>query len=289
MKFTKNELEKYASPLSETEKEQCKNAINMVKNALEEVGYVLTKNLSTYEIDTSYYYELRDSINGKITIILQGSYANNTNIRRVSDVDISILYDARLPYSFESYKQNIYNALKKKFGIEFVKRKNKSIRVEGNTYRKSIDVVPAFPVNRTPENGIYLITDDEKEKIYNYPIQHIKNGYEKNKQTEYRYKKIVRIIKYIKFYMENSKISSAGELGSFNVESLIWNVPSSVFNKYTTLGYIVEEIIKYLKEHSTDLYLYKEANGIKKLCDSNNYIKYFRFINDLYNFFEYEG
>lgn len=89
--------------------------------------------------------------------------------------------------------------------------------------------------------------------------------------------------------MENSKISSAGELGSFNVESLIWNVPSSVFNKYTTLGYIVEEIIKYLKEHSTDLYLYKEANGIKKLCDSNNYIKYFRFINDLYNFFEYEG
>lgn len=31
MKFTKNELERYASPLSETEKEQCKNAINMVK------------------------------------------------------------------------------------------------------------------------------------------------------------------------------------------------------------------------------------------------------------------
>lgn len=289
MKFNKSDLESYARPLSDTEKEQCKHAINMVKEALTEYGYVLTQNLSTFEIDTSYYYELRDSINSKITIILQGSYANNTNIRRVSDVDIAILYNPRIPMAFESYKQNIHNALKNKFGVYAVERKNKSIKVNGNTYRKSIDVVPAFPIEQIAEKGIYLITDKEKEKIYNYPLQHIKNGYEKNKQTDYKYKKIVRIVKYIKYFMELQKISSADKIGSFNVESLIWNVPEQVFKKYNTLGFIVDDVIKYLYEHILDIYIsYKEANGIKKLCTSyEDYIKYKKFIEDLYVFFEY--
>ena len=176
MKFNRKDLENYSKPLSDSEKEKCKHAINMVKDALIEAGYTLNKNLSTYKEDTSYYYELRDSGNGTITIILQGSYANNTNIRNVSDVDISVVYNAYLPISFELFKQKIYNALKGKFGLKDVHRKNKSIRVDGNTYRKAIDVVPAFPISRNPESGIYIITDKENEKIYNYPLQHIENG-----------------------------------------------------------------------------------------------------------------
>lgn len=62
---------------------------------------------------------------------------------------------------------------KKNFEDNCVERKNKSIRIEGNTYRKPIDVVPAFPINGSAEKGIYIITDKEKEKIYNYPLQHI--------------------------------------------------------------------------------------------------------------------
>lgn len=34
MKYNKNKLEEYAEPISNTEKEQCKNAIDMVKDAL---------------------------------------------------------------------------------------------------------------------------------------------------------------------------------------------------------------------------------------------------------------
>lgn len=289
MKFTEKVLEVFAKPLSDTEKEQCKHAINMVKEALEEKGYTLTKSLSTYNDEMSLYYVLRDSMYGTITIILQGSYANNTNIRRVSDVDISILYNPILPIAFEIYKQNIYEALKNKFGTNSVERKNKSIRVEGNTYRKSIDVVPAFPINQTPQNGIYIITDKEKEKINNYPLQHIENGYEKNKGTGYRYKKYVRIIKYIKYWMELSKITSASQLGSFNVESLIWNIPDEVFRRYSSLGFGVQEVINYLKIHENDIFFYKEANGIKKLCNTNeDYQKYKMFVTDLKNFFEYD-
>ncbi len=288
MKFNRKDLENYSKPLSDSEKEKCKHAINMVKDALIEAGYMLNKNLSTYKEDTSYYYELRDSGNGTITIILQGSYANNTNIRNVSDVDISVVYNAYLPISFELFKQKIYNALKGKFGLKDVHRKNKSIRVDGNTYRKAIDVVPAFPISRNPESGIYIITDKENEKIYNYPLQHIENGYEKNKQTDYKYKKIVRIIKYVKYFMEISNIDSAKKLGSFNVESLIWNVPTEVFKKYSTLGFIVEEVIKYLMNNIASIYSFKEANGIKKLCPTyDEYKKYVEFVKDIYNFFEY--
>lgn len=291
MKFKREELERYAQPLSDTEKEQCKHAINMVKDALISSGYIVTKNLDTYEneIDTSYYYELRDSLYGKITLILQGSYANNTNIRRVSDVDVSVVYQPGLPISFENYKLSIYNSLIAKFGKNDVQRKNKSINVKGNSYRKSIDVVPAFPRNGLVGNGIYLITDKEKETIYNYPLQHIKNGLEKNKQTNYKYKKLVRIIKYIKFFMEESGISSAKEIGSFKVESLIWNVPNDVFEKYTSLGYIVEEVIKYLNEHLWEINTYYEVNGIKRLCNMpEDYTKYVQFVKDLNVFFEYE-
>lgn len=222
------------------------------------------------------------------TWILQGSYANNTNIRNVSDVDISVVYNASLPISFSLYKGKIYNALKEKFGIYDVHRKNKSIRIEENTYRKAIDVVPAFPINHNPESGIYIITDKENEKIYNYPLQHIENGYEKNKQTEYKYKKIVRIIKYIKFFMENSNINSAKQLGAFKVESLIWNIPTEIFKKYNILGFIVEEVIDYLMKNISEIYSYKEANGIKKLCPTyEEYKKYVEFVNDLSDFFEY--
>ena len=289
MKFTEKVLEVFAKSLSDTEKAECKHAIDMVKDALEENGYTLTKSLSTHNDEMSMYYVLRDSTFGTLTVLLQGSYANNTNIRRVSDVDISVLYNPILPISFEIYKQNIYEALKNKFGTNSVERKNKSIRVEGNTYRKSIDVVPAFLINQTPQNGIYIITDKERERINNYPIQHIENGYEKNKATGYRYKKYVRVIKYLKFWMEESKIASASQLGSFNVESLIWNVPDEVFRKYNSLGAGVQEVINYLKIHEIDIYSYKEANGIKELCTTyEEYKKYKTFVTDLQKFYEYD-
>ena len=134
MDFTEKELENYSKPLSDTEKEQCKHAIDMVKDALISKGYILTKSLSTYNDEMSLYYELRDTLYGKLTIILQGSYANNTNIRRVSDVDIAVVYNSSIiPISFEAYKQEIYEALQYKFGKQDVERKNKSIRVNGNT------------------------------------------------------------------------------------------------------------------------------------------------------------
>ena len=81
MIYSKAKLDEYASPLSDTEKEQCQNAIDMVKEALVNYGYVIKTQRNNYsEEGYAYYYELRDTSYSTITILLQGSYANNTNI-----------------------------------------------------------------------------------------------------------------------------------------------------------------------------------------------------------------
>ena len=113
MKFKESELQEYSKPLSNTEKEKCKHAISRVKDALINAGYVLTKNLSS--IDDSYYLELRDGLYANLTVIMQGSYANNTNIRQVSDVDISVVYNSIYSLDFSTFKGQIYDAITKEF------------------------------------------------------------------------------------------------------------------------------------------------------------------------------
>lgn len=293
MYYKESKLEEYAEPISSTEEQQCKNAIDMVKDALVDYGYTIKTARSNYTSEGyAYYYELKKSDTSTVTILVQGSFANNTNIKRYSDVDVSVIYSTIMPLSFEKYfmnfKDDVFKALYSKFGSD-VKRKNKSIRVNGNTYRKSIDVVPAFSLSSNIENGIQFITDDG-DKIINYPIKQIHNENTKNKDTNYKFKKYVRIFKNIRMDMESSSISSAKEIGSFQIESLIWNVPDEVLTKYTTLGYGIEEIISYLVSNKHLIDSYYESNGIKKLC--GDYVsKYYleQFINDLNNYFKYEA
>ena len=44
MKFTEQDLESYAQPLSDTEIEKCKNAIRMVRNAMKDSGFLDNSN-----------------------------------------------------------------------------------------------------------------------------------------------------------------------------------------------------------------------------------------------------
>jgi len=293
MKYSKTVLDSYSQPISSTEKEQCEHAIDMVKDALIEYGYKIREGRKNYSYDGyAYYYELRESdYSSTVTILMQGSYANNTNIKRYSDVDVSVVFKPIIPISFEksfyNFKTKIYNALYRKFGTDAI-RKNKSINVKGNTYRKSIDVVPAFSITQNIEDGIQFLTD-EGIKIINYPLKQIKNENLKNSQTKYMFKRYVRILKNIKEDMEEQNILSANKVGSFQIESLLWNLDNDVFTKYTTLGYGVEEIIESLKKNKYLLDSFFESNGIKKLCqDSSTKQLIQQFIDDLSIYFKYE-
>lgn len=124
--------------------------------------------------------------------------------------------------------------------------------------------------------------------IINYPELHIKNGKTKNISTNYLYKKMVRIIKKIRYIMEDYDYKSASKVSSFGLESLLWNIPDNIYTRYPSIyRFTFDELIKYLQNQKIDNF--KEANGIKLLCPNQQVIyDYKNFINDINSFYEYD-
>lgn len=237
-KFTEETLTKWTKPPSDTEKSKLENAERMVREAISE-----DENLKSKRIE----------------IFGQGSYANNTNVRVNSDIDINVRFQdafffdlpnnikendvgldklASSSYSFNEYKDDIEKALINKFGKESVNRNDKCITILGNSYRVETDVVPTWNFRRYKTNGDYIlgarfITDTDK-KITNYPKQHIDNGKEKNTQTSRRFKRLTRLHRKLRYKMMNDGISISDNISSFLLECLVWNIPNHIFNNYDT-------------------------------------------------------
>lgn len=99
MEFTESMLDSYSQPLSATEDQMCKNAIGMVRDALKPLGFTDdNKSIAPLYSDTlAYSLEMR-SFSGlrRIKLFVQGSYANNTNVRTQSDVDIAVVQEDTL-------------------------------------------------------------------------------------------------------------------------------------------------------------------------------------------------
>jgi len=322
MKFTEDKLKLYAAPLSETENQKCLIAIAMIRDSMKMLGFTDdNKSISKlYEETYSYSLEMRNiGSSRKVKLFIQGSYANNTNVRTQSDVDIAVVQEdifttkyrssttfpqSDSDYGFytstpsaKSFKDEVEECLKNKFGTD-VERKNKSIKVQGNTYRKDADTVPCRrykdyqnDYHKDPENyiGGILITPDVGSTIINYPEQHIFNGKKKNNETNTYFKKMVRIIKNMRYLMSDFGYLSADSVSSFGLESLLWNIPNSEFLKYTTYRYTFDEVISYLHVDQTSLGSYKEVNGIKNICQTAVEVENYKlFVRDLKKFYEYE-
>lgn len=316
MEFTERQLRGYSKPISDTEEQKCKNAISMISKALKEMGYSEDEEIQL-AYNNTYAYETRlRKGSTEIKLLVQGSYANNTNVRTESDVDIAVIQEdvfhtqyregvsnanygfATSDYSFREYKNNIYQLLVAHFGNENIVWKNKYLFVNGNTYRVDADTVPArrnknykkdFQNNNQNYIGGISITPDTGEKIINYPEQHIKNGRDKNQETNSFYKKMVRIIKRMRYLMVDHGITAANKVNSFLLESLLWNIPNY---KYTGDSQYLEKfqgIINYIKYIAFDEFdKYKEANGIKELCETKEKEQNLKgFIIELDKIYEY--
>jgi len=318
LKFTEDQLKLYAAPLSETENQQCLNSIGMVRDALKKLGFTDDNKAITKIYEDTYAYALQmRSLYGsrQIKLFVQGSYANNTNVRTQSDVDIAVVQEeifqtiyrsgvtdenyhfSTVPDIPKTFKDEVQECLEYKFGND-VERKNKSIKVHGNTYRKDADTVPCqrsrdyrqdYRDNAKNYIGGIVIKADDGTRIINYPEQHIANGRKKNNDTNFYYKKMVRIIKKMHYLMEDYSYSSAKEMSSFGLESLLWNIPDDVFKKYSIYHYEFGEVVDYIYNNIGALSSYKEANGIKMLCSLQSDIeKYKCFVKDLKTFYEYD-
>lgn len=230
---------------SQTEREKCENAERAVRKAIAASSALAERS---------------------ITIFAQGSYANRTNVRQDSDVDICVLcrdvfyYD--LPagvlresygitpasYEYSKFKNEVGTALTDYFGYSTVTRGNKAFDVHANSYRIDADVVPTFEYRRYTSafaysEGIKFLPDNGGEVI-NWPTQNYDNGVSKNGLTGERFKAMVRIMKRLRNEMDEAAVGTAKPIPSFLNECLVWNVPNEGFAHDT-----YKEDVRYVIAH----------------------------------------
>jgi predicted nucleotidyltransferase len=245
-----SQFREWAKPPGKTEQDRCDNAVSAIRNAIKASDKLGTRSVS---------------------IFAQGSYKNNTNVRKDSDVDIGILcsdtflYD--LPegatpesygiipasYHYEQFKNEVEEALVSYFGRAAVKRGNKAFDIHETSYHVEADVAAFFEYRRYQANGVTLKgvalqTDKEKRRVINWPEQHYENGVYKNKQTGTRFKSIVRVLKALSNEMAERGIQ-AGNIPGFLIECLVWNVPNDLFQHYSYTDDVKAALV-FLHEHT---------------------------------------
>jgi len=270
MRFSEENLKKWTEPIGTVEEGRLENSIRMVKEAIKN-----DKKLGNMDIET----------------FVQGSYANDTNIRHDSDVDINVMYkeaffsdlptgmtnkdfgiqDSSSGYNFKEFKNDVENALVNKFGRSDVKRKNKCINIKENSYRVTTDVVPTFEYRRYNKDKSYVIgtaffPDNSTSKVTNFPKQHIENGKVKNYLTRTLFKKLTRIHKNLHSKMlEDGQGMYSDNITSFLLESLVFNVPNEIMNNYDNWTEQLRRSILFIYNQTEKPELCKEWGEVSEL------------------------
>lgn len=226
-----DKLSGWTGPSSDTEKDKQERTERMIREAI---------NSHTPFDDCS------------LKVFAKGSYANNTNVRSDSDVDIAVECTEVL-YWEESEKGNhpqgesyegiwtpaklrteLIAAMTAKFPGQVDSSGSTAIQINSSSARVDADVVPCFSFRYYMEHGT---TDGTKifkkdgSSIVNYPIQQIENGIAKNNATNYAYKKGARLLKRIE--NEMAADGTFRELPSYFMECLAYNCPNHVFSQST--------------------------------------------------------
>lgn len=203
---------------------------------------------------------------GEVEIYLQGSYANDTNIRADSDIDVVVeltekvafhsnkvalapdefaIHEQTYPvatYQWGEFRDDVIIALQKYFADNAVDSTgNKSIKVLPNSGRLRADVVPVIGYrdytyfksndNHGKDMGVALQHKETSRRIVNYPVQHYKNGVAKHKETNEWFKPTVRIFKNMVSYLVDNGALKKGVAPSYFLQCMIYNVPSDLFGK----------------------------------------------------------
>jgi predicted nucleotidyltransferase len=263
----------WGAPPSNTEQEKCDNAERAIRKAIDANTALSNQSLK---------------------IFVQGSYANRTNVRQDSDVDICVLNsqtfytdfsqskglnDAFLrfvdsAYTYASFKDGVEYALVSYFGRPSVRRGKKALDIRENTYRVNADVVPCF------EHRLYIgdqnshyhldgtqLLPDSGGRIVNWPKQNYDNGIAKNDSTGRRFKAVTRILKNLRYELIDDGDKIAETIPSFLIECLVWNVPDEHL-RLGTLKQAVRASILYLwnaTRADSTCKDWAEVNGIKYL------------------------
>ncbi|NKB72145.1 MAG: nucleotidyltransferase [Candidatus Latescibacteria bacterium] len=226
-----DKLSGWTGPSSDTEKDKQDRTERMIRDAIDA-------------------HEPFD--NCSLKVFAKGSYANNTNVRADSDVDIAVectdvqyweesekgVHTPGEPYEGiwtpVKLRAELISAVKAKFPGQVDSSGSTAIQINSSSARVDADVVPCFSFRYFMKYGTRdgtKIFKTDGSSIVNYPVQQKENGTAKNNTTGYAYKKGARLLKRI----ENA-IAADGtfrELPSFFMECLAYNCPDQVFSNST--------------------------------------------------------
>ena len=197
-----------------------------------------------------------------LRVYAKGSYPNNTNVRRDSDVDIAVqctvceYYDHMpgqqpenpLGSAYEgdwtpgNLRREVRAALINAFGSSSVTAGSIALTIsEVKGSRPSTDVVPSFnyalyndPYRRSRREGSCVFRSDDGAKIVNWPMQQLVNGRAKNLNTGGRYKRFVRALKNAENVLARN--GTIDELPSYFMECLTWNVENTTLQSGSSLS-----------------------------------------------------
>jgi len=263
------QFREWAKPPGKTEQDRCDNAAAAIRNAIKDSERLRSRG---------------------VTVFAQGSYRNNTNVRKDSDVDIGVLctetfFYGQLPkgltpqqlgfsdssYQYCQFKNEVEEALVDYFGRAAVTRGNKAFDVHETRYHVEADVAAFFEHRRYSADGNYikgveLRTDKEVNRVINWPEQHYENGCKKNNVTGTRFKSIVRVFKALANEMNGLHILG-GDIPGFLNECLVWNVPDDKFQNGMYIADVAAAIV-FLYEHTNadaPCWEWGEVNELKYL------------------------
>ena len=239
---------------------------------------------------TQTYHKFKEIIesvyHGEVEVFLQGSYANDTNIKSESDVDIVMLYkdvhcyrrwDSSSPNSYDptiiSLRDYTYNLLNCKSNFILTKG-SKTVKYAGSQNYLAVDLVPAGNYSGpTGDTGIAIYDSQDRHIYYNHPKHHIKNGHEKNANTNGNYKKTVRMFKWAKEKLVEKGLLRSNRAPSYFIECLLYNVPNNLFVNNNADCFF--NVLKWLYQNRNGLAKIKCQNG-KHYLFNEGYVSFDR-------------
>lgn len=215
-----------------------------------------------------------DGYRSSIKVYAKGSYANRTNVRVDSDVDVvvenqHVMYFDYFPreiapspdphsdpytgpWNPTNWREEVELAMVRKFGSSDVDRSGEvAITIaEVSGSRPSADVVPSFDYRRydRPDRSVAYVGSRVFKKnggwVDNYPDQQKSNGITKDSNTGGRYKKYVRALKNAENFLADQGAIDA--LPSYFMECLVWNVPNAEITSGETFDQGFRSTLAYL-------------------------------------------
>lgn len=189
-----------------------------------------------------------------LSVYAKGSYANQTNVRADSDVDIVVqchacqYWDEAEPgarkdpagayqgiWTPTKLRTELVAALQAKFPGRVDAAGSTAIVVRSSSARVDADVVPSFNYRYFFASGSYRdgtkVFKNGAGSVVNWPAQHLAMGQSKDARTNGRFKQAVRILKRVENLMVQAGVHR--EVPSYFMECLVYNVPDSILLRST--------------------------------------------------------